>query len=269
MWGVELMPSGAEAVEALEQLGLSEYEARCFVALTQLSTGTAKEIAQIADVPQSRVYDITEDLHGMGLVDIEQADPKRYFALPVDAALQTLREEFDTHLDTADRHLSELDGRDAEDNGVWEIATREAVRSQALLHIRNATDEVYLLIAHETLLEDELVDALDDAASDVTVWVEVPTAEAKQRVGDALPRSTVAVTDCLSSTLPEESQTPGRLLMVDRETILLSAQKDGLIPNENEESGIWGRAVGHGLVGWVRHLLETRRDRLSFETASG
>lgn len=49
-----------DAIEALTELGLTEYEARCFVALSQLTQGTAKEISRVADVPQSRVYDVTE-----------------------------------------------------------------------------------------------------------------------------------------------------------------------------------------------------------------
>lgn len=56
--------------------------------------------------------------------------------------------------------------------------------------------------------------------------------------------------------------------MVDGETVLLSARREGLVPNDVEESGVWGSAVGHGLVVWVRQLLEDRRDRLTFESVS-
>ena len=33
-----------EAIQVLQQLGLNEYEARCFVGLTRLNTGTAKKL---------------------------------------------------------------------------------------------------------------------------------------------------------------------------------------------------------------------------------
>lgn len=61
------MASKAEAVEALTELGSTEYEARCFVALSQLSEGTAQEISQVSEVPQSRVYDIADSLFQRGL----------------------------------------------------------------------------------------------------------------------------------------------------------------------------------------------------------
>lgn len=112
------MASKAEAVEALTELGLSEYEARCFVALTQLATGTAKEISQLADVPQSRVYDVADALHSEGLIDIQQSEPKEYYALPVQPSIERLREEYQDHLQTATEHLQSLESRDADDDGV-------------------------------------------------------------------------------------------------------------------------------------------------------
>lgn len=45
--------------------------------------------------------------------------------------------------------------------------------------------------------------------------------------------------------------------------------REGLVPEDIEETGVWGSTVGHGLVAWVRELLTTRRERLKFETAAG
>lgn len=44
-----------EATEVLQQLGLKEYEAQCFVGLSRLSTGTAKQLSETTDVPRTRV----------------------------------------------------------------------------------------------------------------------------------------------------------------------------------------------------------------------
>lgn len=48
--------SEQQAAELLQQLGLKEYEAKCFVALTRLPSGSAKDISGIAAVPRTRVY---------------------------------------------------------------------------------------------------------------------------------------------------------------------------------------------------------------------
>lgn len=261
------MPSEAEAVEALMQCGLSEYEARCFVSLTQLSEGTAKEISQLADIPQSRVYDITEELYETGLIDIQQSDPKRYTAMSVDLALTRLEREYTDHLDTANEHLQALEGRNAEDTGVWQVANREDVILRLRKHIADATEDVYLLVAHENLLDEELVDILADATDrGLSVSVEVPSTASRADLHDQAPSTEVAVTDFDGGPMTD-SQRPGRLLMADGETILLSARREGLVPNDVEETGIWGSAVGHGLVVWVKELLTARRERLTFATA--
>lgn len=262
------MPSNAEAVESLVELGLTEYEARCFVALTQLSEGTAKEISQVADVPQSRVYDVTDQLYHRGLVDVQESEPRKYFALPVEQALERLQREYDDAVETANRRLQALESRETDGDGVWEIADRQDVIVRVKMHVDDATDEVYLLVGDEELLEPEVLDALDEATEeDVAVFAEVPSESARDRLHDAVPAADVAITDLPLESMPVEDREPGRLLMVDRETILMSALREGLVPDDTEETGLWGSEVGHGLVVWLRPLLESRLEQLDFASA--
>ena len=48
---------------------MKEYEAQCFVGLSRLSSGTAKQLSEITDVPRTRVYDAIRLLEVQGLVD--------------------------------------------------------------------------------------------------------------------------------------------------------------------------------------------------------
>lgn len=263
------MVSEEETVESLVELGLTEYEASCLVAITQLSQGTAKEISQIADVPQSRVYDVAEKLYRKGLVDIQESDPQKYYALPVDRAIKRLREEYRKNLETADENLRSLESRDRNDSGVWEIANREDVRIRVEMHVDEATEEIYFHVSHEESLESEILDALAQATDrGVVVRVEVPNESARSRVHETVPAARVAVSDLQFDSVSEGEEEPGRLLMVDRETILLSALTDGLVPQETSETGIWGSQLGGGLIAWQRHLLESRLAGLEFVTAS-
>jgi sugar-specific transcriptional regulator TrmB len=260
------MAPNTEAIEALTALGLTEYEAQCFVALTQLSQGTAKEISRIADVPQSRVYDVTEQLHHKGLIDIEEADPQRYFALPVQAAADRLRQEYSDHLETITEQLQTLESRQQDEDGAWTIANREDVLTRLQMHIDNATDEVYISIAHEALLETPLLNALGTAHNqDISIYVEIPSESLQDEIHNSQPGLNVAVSDLPVDT--SGNRGPGRLLMVDKETILLSAWKDGLVPHEIDETGLWGSEVGHGLVAWLEPLLTARMSSLAFTTA--
>lgn len=263
------MASEMEAIEALTELGLTEYEARCYVALSQLSQGTANDISRVADVPQSRVYDVADDLHHRGLVDIEGSNPKRYFALPADHAIERLHREFSDRMETASAALDALGSRDEDGDGAWTIASREDVSTRVGMHTDGADEEIYLHLAREEFLEPSTIDALAGAGErDVPIYVEVPAEELREEIHGQLPRAQVAVSELTLDSFGDAARGPGRLLMVDRETLLLSAQQDGLVPGEVDETGLWGSEVAHGLVAWLRPLLVARMEQVEFTVAS-
>lgn len=136
------------------------------------------------------------------------------------------------------------------------------------MHTENAEDEIYLLVGDEVLLEEkEVLDALETASNrGVTVLLEVPSEGAKERIREEFPSVQVALSDLELSPLPDTDRQPGRLVMIDRETILMSAVEDGLVPDETAETGLWGSEVGHGLVVWLRELLGSRIEMLDFTT---
>lgn len=258
--------SEAEVIDALVELGLRQYEAQCFVALAQLSEGTAKEISQVADVPQSRVYDVVDQLHQLGLVDVQESDPRRYAAVPVDVARTRLRQKYRGHLETVTTNLADLERRTIDDDGVWSVASGQDVRNRMTAAVENATSELYLLVADGELLDAALLKRLAEARDrGVTTFVEVPSAADRDRLHDAVPMAAVAVTDFGFDSHAEADRSLGRLLLADRETVVLSALTEGLVPSETTETGIWASELGHGLVVWLRYVLEWRLACLEFE----
>lgn len=259
--------SEADAIDALVELGLRQYEAQCFVALTQLSEGTAKEISQVADVPQSRVYDVVEQLHRLGLVDIQESEPRKYSVVPVDVARERLRQEYHGHLETATTNLRELEQRTTDEDGIWKVASHQDVRNRTSAAIDDATSEIYLLVADEELLDAALLERVSAARErGVAVFVEVPSASVRRTVHDALPAAHVAVTDFGFDSRGPGDRSLGRLLLVDRETVVVSALTEGLVPRETTETGVWASERGHGLVIWLRYTLEKRLAALEFQT---
>lgn len=259
--------SEADAVDALVELGLRQYEAQCFVALAQLSEGTAKEISRVADVPQSRVYDVVDQLHRLGLVDIQESEPRKYAAVPVLVARTRLRQQYRDYLETGTVNLRELEQRTTDDEGVWQVASDRDVRNRARSAIDDASSEISLLVADDELLESALLERLASARDrNVAVFVEVPSPAARDRITDAVGAAAVAVTDFEFDSRLTADRSLGRLLLVDRETIVLSALTTGLVPNETTETGIWSAERGHGLVVWLRYVLEKRLAAVEFET---
>ena len=67
-----------KAIELLQELGLKQYEAKSFVALSRLPSGTAKEMSEVSEVPRTRIYDAIRVLESKGLVEIQHSNPQRF-----------------------------------------------------------------------------------------------------------------------------------------------------------------------------------------------
>jgi HTH-type transcriptional regulator, sugar sensing transcriptional regulator len=69
-------------VDRLVRLGLTQYEARAYVALVSRHTSTAAEIARLARVPRPRIYDVLASLAGKGLASERPGRTARFVGAP-------------------------------------------------------------------------------------------------------------------------------------------------------------------------------------------
>ena len=259
------MPTETQAVQLLDELGLTEYEARCFVALSRVRKASASEVSDISGVPRSRVYDALERLHKRGLVDVQQSDPRQYQALPTDAAIETLRDRYESTLNATEEALSGLRrSTDLEEEGAWAIADHEHVTNRTGTMLENGEDEIYVLVAGESVLDRRFCDRLADVSDrGARVIVEVPNESTEDRVREDLPSAEVMATALASNPAELEGKRLGRIVMVDRYAVLVSALMDGTRPGWAEETAIWASGPDHGLVVGLRHLLGARLDDLT------
>lgn len=254
------MDPESEAIEALTELGLTEYESRCFVSLARVSKGTAKDVSDLSEVPRPRVYDALDRLHQRGLVDVQQSDPREYRAIPADAAIEKLRRDHDEILDTAGSALADVQSsEDPETEGAWAIADHEHVTDRIKSLLDGADEQVYLLLADESDTDPEVLDCLSEIADRGTnVVIEVPSETHRERVLDAVPEATVAVTEMTQKTIERKGKHPGRLLLVDQPAVLLSGLTKGRLPGTTQETAIWSEELDHGLVIWLEEILRKR-----------
>jgi sugar-specific transcriptional regulator TrmB len=154
-----------QAVDLLQELGLKEYESRCFVALSLLVKGTAKEISEVSEVPRTRVYDAVDILEARGLVEVQHGSPKLFRAVSVSEAAQTLRKQHEDNLSTLETNLQNLDAPNdraegVESQEVWSLTGHGAIQTRTEDVIAEADSEVVLLVVEEALLTDALVEHL-------------------------------------------------------------------------------------------------------------
>lgn len=68
------------AVEELKELGLTRYEAKCYVSLTRLGPSDPRKVAEDADIPPPNAYESLKRLSGLGWVDLVTKRPATYRA---------------------------------------------------------------------------------------------------------------------------------------------------------------------------------------------
>lgn len=247
-----------EAVEVLQQLGLKEYEARCFVGLSRLSTGTAKQLSEITDVPRTRVYDAIRVLEAQGLVEIQHSSPQQFRAVPLPEATETLRDQYEARVERLTRALSEAEDVDpeAEDpvQEVWSMSGTDAIANRSDTLIGDATGEVVLILGDDSLLTDELVGTLNGLDGGVDLLVGTVSEELQERVHDAVPGATTFLSGLgwlRATDVVDDDLVIGRLLLVDRSAILVST----LAADTDEEQAIFGGGFRNGLIVIARRLL--------------
>ena len=247
-----------EAVEVLQQLGLKEYEAQCFVGLSRLSAGTAKQLSEITEVPRTRVYDAVRVLEAKGLVEVQHTSPQQFRAVPLAEATATLRDQYEAHVERLENALERTDAADSTDGDpvqeVWSMSGTGAIANRANQLITDATTEIVLVLGDESLLTETLIGSLHDVGADVDLLIGAVTESLEAQIREAVPAATTFVSglDWLrSGGESAESVGIGRLMLVDRSTILVST----IVPGTHEERAIFGDGFQNGLVVISRRLL--------------
>ncbi|PSP68437.1 TrmB family transcriptional regulator [Halobacteriales archaeon QH_8_67_27] len=248
----------AETTTLLETFGLTGYEAKCFVALTRIGHGTARELADIADVPRPRVYDSVESLQERGLADVQDSQPRQFRAPEPRDAVETIRREYGERLDRLDRLLPRLQSPEPRDEraGVWVVEGDDAVSDRLVGLADDATDELLLVVAVESLLTEELHRSLSAADErGVTITVGSPSPVVRETVGDLAPGATVLETWTWWEDHPIEPGEISSILMADGRELLVSSDLETDLPGVDRHSAVWTDDERAPLVGLMRPLL--------------
>lgn len=256
-----------QAVELLQQLGLKEYEARSFVALSRRPQGTAREISETSAVPRTRVYDAIRVLESKGLVETQHSNPQRFRAVSIDEAVETLRSEYEECVESLRTTLMHLEAVDVdteaeETHEVWALSERQGITARTRQLIDDAEEEVVLVIGRDSAYSESLFDHLRAAHErGVSVLVGVTVEELRVHVEERLPEVDVFVSDLEWLTLPQppgDETTICQLLLVDREAILVSSVSQSAAEATPTERGVFGRGFDNVLVTIVRRLIAAR-----------
>ncbi|WP_226006924.1 TrmB family transcriptional regulator [Natrinema salinisoli] len=223
----------ADALEAFERLGLTSYEAKVFIGLHRIGSGTARDVARVVDVPRSQVYGVAESLGDRGLLEVQQSNPIRYRPVSVDEAREILRDRFEAEQERAFEYVEDVVEEptvEEELEDIWTVRGSSRVEDRIVDLVANAEDRVVFVARLPELLTEKIGAALEErAASGVDAFAVSSTAPVRDRLEQL---EDVAVFS--PPTHRRDDERSGRIVIVDDDAILLS-----VVDDDGSETAIW------------------------------
>lgn len=241
-----------ETMDRLKSIGLNMYERKIYAALLAKGVGNAGELAELAQIPRSRAYDVLESLAEKGFVVVQHAKPLRYVALSPSVAMEKtkdiLREKMQNRVSRIDSFsksdaLKELGSLFSQGVSLVEPADLSgafkgsyAVNLHTSSLMKRAQESIDIMTTAEGLnrLWDVHGRALRAAArAGVRIRIVAPLTEDNARAAEILGK-TAEVKDLT----PQEHAVPSsKMVVVDGSQVLLGLTGEETHPSQ--ETSFW------------------------------
>lgn len=158
-------------VDNLKLFGLSEYEARAYVALTTLGTASVTEVSQVCDVPRSNLYAALEKLAEKGFAETQQGRPVLFKARHPKEALPEIRDKQLESMRKAEKEIGEKLGAmaskkiDATPALVWGVRGVNSVMNKLAEIVSRSKKELFINITSVSVLSQPVLEELKKASA--------------------------------------------------------------------------------------------------------
>ncbi len=125
----------------LKELGFSQYEAACYMALVSNHPANGSQLSKISGIARSRIYDVIRNLISKGYVI--EVNAGQFAPLPADELIRRLKRNFDHNIKAFEDQIAAASQTD-DFEFVWTITGYENVMEKAIEMIRNADNEIYV-----------------------------------------------------------------------------------------------------------------------------
>lgn len=151
-------------VKKLQQIGLTEYEARTYLALLDVHLNTATKISEKSGVPRTRIYSVLESLGQKGWIRIYSGVPLLFKAVDPREVFEKIKEDYTEFLESLQTTLKEEVNEMKEkfvikrfDIGLESL--KEEMRKAKTIEINNAT-ATFIKKVSDAFKEDVMVKVL-------------------------------------------------------------------------------------------------------------
>ncbi|HEY8423938.1 MAG TPA: helix-turn-helix domain-containing protein [Clostridia bacterium] len=150
-------------LDILQELGLSQNEAKVYITLIKKHPLNGYEIAKRASITRTMVYDILKRLERKNVVRVIEGETKMYVPVDFNEILGSFREDLDKKISFLRNRLEEIASAGEQESYIINIYEYEKMVGEIRKHIESAKREIYLsLWAEEAeLFKDVLKEAYD------------------------------------------------------------------------------------------------------------
>ncbi len=140
-----------KTVDELISLGLSEYEAKAYVALLERNPVTAYELARVSGIPTSKIYEVLSRLFDKGIVSaLGEEGAKRYIPMQPDEFIESYRSRMETTLKSLKEDLASV-GKVTDLSYIWNIRDYEYLMDRAERMINEAKRTLLISVWKEEI----------------------------------------------------------------------------------------------------------------------
>ncbi len=148
-----------ELINTLKKLDLTTYEAKAYLTLNSIITGTAIEISKKSQIPRAKIYDTLKTLNKKNFIEIKQEKPLKYTVIPPKIAFTQHKQELIKTLSKTEEKLIEIHEKKISQiqAPVWLIPTEEKITNKEIELIKSAKTKINMRIGFLTENELELL----------------------------------------------------------------------------------------------------------------
>jgi len=263
-------------IDSLRNLGLTEYEAKVFVALTRHGSGTATDIHMFSGIPRPAVYGVLKKLAERGIIEVQHTKPMRYKCMSPEEAIEKIKKDFEQETESALGKLNEIYSSEEnvlQKDVVWTINGLRNISDRIIQVVCSAGSEIIIETPHPTFRNLEhvypvierhykqLLDVLNRKICEgVKVRMIIYSMDELRDIADLIPAAELRLYPVKSEQFKK-----GGAILVDGSQVLIDLRKD--TGHREELTAIW--SDGKEFVFFVKHLLEAEwevSEAFEFET---
>ncbi len=185
-----------ERLAKVQEYGLTEYEARAYLALLDFEVAPASKVARLARVPRTKIYQALEGLEEKKLVRVIPERPKRFVAQPFHNHIDQLKRQAEREAQQLEEKKQALADEftpkgtvNLEDPGQFiMVRSRANVTEKVMSLIENAEESIVVLGSEMALARFEyFTPGLEEAAERGVLFSAIgPLTDTNQEACEAL-----------------------------------------------------------------------------------